>query len=153
MAISVLFVCLGNICRSPLAEGALRQKCSEAGIPMIIDSAGTADWHEGRPPDDRAIAVAEKNGAAIDHLRARQVQANDFHDFDYIFALDEQNLSDLREKMPDNAPAKLSLLFDYVDGQEGQGVADPYYGADEAFDQTWREVTLAAAALCQELGQ
>lgn len=147
MSRSVLFVCLGNICRSPLAEAALRQECDRSGLAVIIDSAGTGDWHAGQPPDERAQAVAARNGVDIGHLRARQVTKSDFHGFDHIIALDNQNFRDLAALRPARADARLSLLFDHVPGRAGEDVADPYYGGDEGFDRTWAEVTEAAATI------
>lgn len=144
---SVLFVCLGNICRSPLAEAALRQECARSGLNVIIDSAGTGDWHVGQPPDERAQAAAARHGVDIGHLRGRQVSAADFHEFDHIIALDTQNLRDLRAMRPAGSDAILSLLFDHVAGRAGDDVADPYHGCDDDFDQTWTEVTAAAAAI------
>lgn len=141
---SVLFVCLGNICRSPLAEAALRRECASDDLPVIIDSAGTGDWHVGQPPDERAQAVAARNGVDIGPLRARQVSALDFQNFDHIIALDNQNLSDLMAMRPVKAGSRLSLLFDHVPGRAGEDVADPYYGPEEGFDQSWAEVTEAA---------
>ncbi|MEH6660030.1 MAG: low molecular weight protein-tyrosine-phosphatase [Parasphingorhabdus sp.] len=144
MSQSVLFVCLGNICRSPLAEAALRQECLRSELNVIVDSAGTGDWHVGQPPDERAQAVAAQNGVEIGHFRARQVKASDFRDFDHIIALDNQNLRDLNGLRPTKAVSKLSLLFDHVAGRAGEDVADPYYGSESDFDQTWAEVTEAA---------
>jgi protein-tyrosine phosphatase len=151
MSHSVLLVCLGNICRSPLAEAALRQECAAAGLNVIIDSAGTGDWHVGHAPDERAQAVASRNGVDIGHLRARQVTTSDFHDFDHIIALDNQNLRDLVAMRPAHAVVNLSLLFDHVAGRAGEDVADPYYGAEDGFDQTWAEVTEAAKTIRQLL--
>ncbi|SIN82892.1 protein-tyrosine phosphatase [Parasphingorhabdus marina DSM 22363] len=153
MTVSVLFVCLGNICRSPLAEVALREVCARSGVAMIVDSAGTADWHAGRPPDDRTVAVAARNGVEASHLRARQVRVSDFRDFDHIIALDNQNLSDLQALRPKDASAELSLLLDHVKGRSGQDVDDPYYGDDSAFDRTWQEVMAAAENLVARLRQ
>jgi protein-tyrosine phosphatase len=147
MSPSVLFVCLGNICRSPLAEAALRRECTHSELNIIIDSAGTGDWHVEQPPDERAQVVAARNGVAIGHLRARQVTTSDFHDFDHIIALDNQNLRDLTAMRPAKAAAKLSLLFDHVAGRAGEDVADPYYGGEDGFDQTWAEVTEAASTI------
>lgn len=144
---SMLFVCLGNICRSPLAEAALREECKDSGLNVIIDSAGTGDWHVDQAPDERAQAVAAKNGVEIAHLRARQVNSSDFRDFDYIIALDNQNMTDLEALRPSGSSARLSLLFDHVEGKAGQDVSDPYYGGPEGFDQTWDEVTAAARNL------
>lgn len=140
---SLLFVCLGNICRSPLAEGALRQAARQQGLDLTLDSAGTGHWHVGRPPDPRAIAAARRNGVDISGLRARQVTAGDFARFDHILALDPQNLADLRRLAPAGSTARLALLNDHVPGREGQGVADPYTGTDADFDTTWADVTAA----------
>ncbi len=144
---AILFVCLGNICRSPLAEGALRAATIRAGIEVEIDSAGTGDWHVGNPPDPRAIATARDNGIDISGLRGRQVSPRNFTRFTHIFALDEDNLRNLYAMAPDDATAELALLLDVVPGFEGRAVADPYYGSDEGFAQTWRDVSAAADAL------
>ncbi|MEP2101922.1 MAG: low molecular weight protein-tyrosine-phosphatase [Parasphingorhabdus sp.] len=151
MAISVLFVCMGNICRSPLAEAALRQQCALSGHGMIVDSAGTHDWHTGQPPDDRAQKVAAKNGAPIDHLRARPVRTADFRNFDHIIALDGDNLNHLEIMQPADGAAVLSLFLDYVKGREGEGVIDPYYLDDDAFDTTWTDAVAGAKALIDKL--
>ena len=151
MGKSVLFVCLGNICRSPLAEAAFRAEAERLGLDVEIDSAGTGDWHIGHPPDRRAAAVAKRNGVDISHLRARRVTAEDFRRFDHIVALDAQNLSDLEAMRPADAAAELSLLLDHVDGREGEAVADPYYGEEEHFDLTWRDVTEGARGLARRI--
>lgn len=153
MTPSVLFVCLGNICRSPLAEGALRKSCADAGQSMIIDSAGTGNWHVDQPPDQRAIAVAAEHGVDIAHLRGRQVRAADFRDFDHVIALDTQNLADLEAIRPADGKARLSLLMDHVEGARGRDVADPYYGDETDFEQSWQEITRAAQAVLQSLGR
>jgi protein-tyrosine phosphatase len=153
MSTSVLFVCLGNICRSPLAEAALRREAERFGIELEVDSAGTGDWHIGRPPDHRATAVALRNGVDISGLRARQVTPEDFRRVDHIVALDAQNLADLRAMQPADGRARLSLLLDHVEGREGQAVADPYYGVDDHFDLTWSDVTAGAAGLVRKLGR
>lgn len=149
---SVLFVCLGNICRSPMAEGAMRVAAREAGLDLLVDSAGTGGWHIGSPPDSRAIAIARAMGVDISDLRARQVERSDFHRFAHIFALDGRNLADLRRLQPGDAAAELSLLLDMVPGREGQAVADPYYGEDDGFAVAWRDVSNAAEMLAQRLG-
>jgi protein-tyrosine phosphatase len=151
MKASVLFVCLGNICRSPLAEAALRDEAQRLGLDLEIDSAGTGDWHIGHPPDPRAAAIARKNGVDISHLRARQVTADDFRRFDHIVALDETNLADLRTLRPRDAKAELSLLLDHVHGREGEAVADPYYGPEGGFAATWADVTAGARALARRI--
>jgi len=148
---SILFVCLGNICRSPMAEGAMMEVAQRAGLPVEIDSAGTGAWHVGNPPDPRAMATARQNGVDISHLRARQVSHEDFTRFTHIFALDEENLRNLQRMMPSHATAELALLLDAIPGREGEPVADPYYGGPEGFDQTWSDVTAAAEALVARL--
>jgi protein-tyrosine phosphatase len=151
MTRSVLFVCLGNICRSPLAEAAFRAEAGRLGLDVEVDSAGTGDWHLGHPPDRRAAAVARRNGIDIDHLRARQVGPDDFRRFDHIVALDAENLRDLKRLRPADGTAELSLLLDHVEGRQGEPVADPYYGGDEHFDLTWADVTEGARGLARKL--
>ena len=148
---SILFVCLGNICRSPLAEAALRDEAHRRRLDLIIDSAGTGNWHAGEPPDPRAVATAARNGVDIRSLRARQVTRADFTRFDHIVALDHDNLKDLRRLAPADATAELSLLLDHVPGREGQAVADPYFGDNAGFEVTWAEVTAAARGLVEKL--
>ena len=151
MTRKILFVCLGNICRSPLAEAAVRAAAEEAGLAVEIDSAGTGSWHVGEPPDPRAIDVARRHGADIAGLRGRQVSQADFRRFDQIFALDRDNLAALRRLAPDDATAELALLLDLVPGRAGEGVHDPYYGPDSGFEETWRDVAAAARALVARL--
>lgn len=152
---SVLFVCLGNICRSPLAEAALRAEAIAAGLAVSIDSAGTGGWHAGSPPDPRAIAEAERHGIDISHYRARQVQVSDFKHFGQIFALDQQNLRDLRRIEPkgllSRSTSRISLLMDMVPGREGTAVIDPYGGTAEDFAQTWADVSAAARAIISRM--
>jgi protein-tyrosine phosphatase len=154
MAISrpaVLFVCLGNICRSPLAEAAFRLAAEMAGLAAIADSAGTGDWHVGEPPDARACDTARRHGCEIHHYAARQVESADFDRFTHIYALDHSNLAALTEIAPPDHGAKLGLLLDIVAGREGQGVADPYFGDAAGFEVTWADVTIAADALVAKL--
>jgi protein-tyrosine phosphatase len=148
---SVLFVCLGNICRSPLAEAAFRREASGNGLDAEVDSAGTGRWHVGEPPDRRAQAVAKRHGVDISGYRARQVKLDDFRRFGHIFALDLENLVALEAMKPEDATASLSLLLDHVEGRRGESVADPYYGEEDGFDITWEEVTLAARSLVRRL--
>lgn len=151
MPYSVLFVCLGNICRSPLAEAAFREEARRLKLDVIVDSAGTGSWHVGSPPDPRAQAVARKNGVDISSLRGRQVKPIDYRRFTHVVALDEDNLANLRRLAPPDATAELSLLLDHVEGREGQPVADPYFGDDDGFDLTWADVTAGARGLAQKL--
>nr|WP_315381415.1 low molecular weight protein-tyrosine-phosphatase [uncultured Sphingomonas sp.] len=148
-----LFVCLGNICRSPLAEAAFRAAAEDAGVAVVADSAGTGGWHAGEQPDRRSIAVAAKHGIDITGQRARQVTREDFDRFDHILALDPQNLADLRRIAPKSGRARLRLLLDAVPGWEGRAVDDPYYDGPEGFDRTWAEVRAAADRLVEELVQ
>lgn len=150
---AILFVCLGNICRSPLAEAALRARVSAMGQDWKINSAGTADWHRGKAPDRRAQATALRHGIDISAYRARQVQVSDFTRFTHIFALDQQNLRDLRALRPVGAGAHLALLLDMVPDMAGEAVADPYYGDDAGFEITWSEVDRAAAAIVAQLAR
>jgi protein-tyrosine phosphatase len=149
---SLLFVCLGNICRSPLAEAAFRAEAARAGIDAVADSAGTGGWHQGEPPDPRAIAEAARHGIDISGYRARQVTVEDFTRFSHVLALDPQNLADLR-KLRRGGGASLSLLLDHVPEKTGQPVPDPYWGGPDDFATTWREVSEAARALVAQLGR
>ncbi|PAL21729.1 low molecular weight protein-tyrosine-phosphatase [Sphingopyxis sp. GW247-27LB] len=144
---AILFLCLGNICRSPLAEGAARAAFDAAGIAATLDSAGTGDWHVGRPPDARAQAEARRRGVDIGTLCARQLVPEDFTRFDLILAADDQNLCDARAIEPPAATARLMLMLDLVPGRAGESVADPYYGDDGGFAATWADVSAVAAAL------
>lgn len=150
---SVLFVCLGNICRSPLAEAAFRAACERAGVEMEIDSAGTGDWHIGNAPDKRAQATARRHGIDISAYRARQVSQEDFSRFSHIVAMDSNNLEDLRDLQPAASTAKLSMMLEHVDGHRGRSVADPYFGGEEGFEITWKDVSRAADALLERLRQ
>jgi len=147
--LAVLFVCLGNICRSPLAEAAFRRELKTIGLEAEADSAGTGDWHIGEAPDRRAQAVAKRNGIDISGYRARLVILEDFRRFSHIVALDRGNLAVLKAMRPTDATAELSLLLDHVEGRQGQPVADPYYGEEDGFDVTWAEVTEGAKALAR----
>lgn len=148
---AVLFVCLGNICRSPLAEAAFRREAARIGLDVEVDSAGTGDWHVGQPPDRRAQAVAKRHSIDIGGYRARQVTSEDFKRFSHIVALDLENLAVLEAMKPPGSRAKLSLLLDHVEGRKGQAVADPYYGDKAGFDVTWADVTRGAEALARRI--
>jgi len=123
---SVLFVCLGNICRSPTAEAVFRAKAK--GTEIIIDSAGTGAWHAGEGPDPRSRAEGESRGYSFAGQAARKVRRSDFTEFDYILAMDAANLRDLAEIAPQNMTAKLSLFL-----PDGRDVPDPYYGGPDGF--------------------
>ncbi|MGE0668510.1 MAG: low molecular weight protein-tyrosine-phosphatase [Sphingomonadales bacterium] len=134
---SVLFVCLGNICRSPMAEGIFRKLAADAGLDGLIriDSAGTGDWHLGEQPDKRAIAEAARHGIDITGLRARRVRADDFRDFDHILAMDRSNLAALQRMAPPDR-VRPALLLRYAPAAGRLDVPDPYRvgGFDEVFD-------------------
>jgi protein-tyrosine phosphatase len=142
---------MGNICRSPLAEGALRAEAARLRLDLIIDSAGTGNWHAGEAPDERAQRTALRHGVDISALRARQVTRADFRRFTHVIALDHENLANLRELAPSDATAELSLLLDHVPGREGQAVTDPWFGDEAGFEVTWDEVEAAARGLAARL--
>ena len=133
-----------------MAEAAFRHEAARCGLELSVDSAGTGDWHVGKPPDPRAQAETLRHGLDISDYRARQVSSLDFYQFTHILALDQSNLEDLHSIAPANAAAHLSLLLDHVERMEGQSVADPYFGDASGFEETWRQVTLAAQALAQK---
>jgi protein-tyrosine phosphatase len=150
---SVLFVCLGNICRSPLAEGIFRHLVRERGLDAFyeIDSAGTGAWHVGEPPDRRSADVARKNGVVLEGV-ARRISTRDFDGFDWIIAMDRENLSALEAMRRHWAGrARLQLLRDF-DPEPGDGeVPDPYYGGAEGFDHVFNLVRRSAQALLDRL--
>lgn len=148
---SVLFVCLGNICRSPMAEGAFRAAAYQSGIDAIVDSAGTASYHLGDAPDYRAIATARDYGVDISRQSARQIEIKDFHRFDHIIAMDGANLLGIKARAPRDATAKISLLLDAVPEREEQSVPDPYHGTAEDFHSSWALINEGVAALIARL--
>lgn len=145
----ILFVCLGNICRSPSAEGVVRAMAASAGVDMELDSAGTGDWHAGEPPYGPMQAAAKRRGYDLSALRARQVTQRDFTDFDLILAMDDSNLFNLLRVRPSNATAQLRLFMDYAPDAGTSEVPDPYYTRD--FDQTLDLVEKAARGLLGQL--
>lgn len=147
--LAVLFVCLGNICRSPMAEGAFRKEAQEAGLDCTVASAGTAGYHIGEPPDPRAIATAAAHGVDIAPFIGRQLQPRDYEEFTHIFALDTANLAGITSRSPRTASARISLLMDAVPGRKGEAVADPYYGDERDFAKTWDDVAQAARILAE----
>ncbi|WP_296677167.1 low molecular weight protein-tyrosine-phosphatase [Novosphingobium sp.] len=144
---AVLFVCLGNICRSPLAEAAFRQQASAAGLDVLVDSAGTADYHVGEPPDPRAIRTALRFGMDMADYRGRQVSADDFVRFTHIFVADRSNLLNLHRVAPQDHAAQIGLLLDLIPGREGMDLTDPWYGDEAGFLETWSDVSAAARHL------
>ncbi|WP_417671315.1 low molecular weight protein-tyrosine-phosphatase [Roseibium sp.] len=146
---SILFVCLGNICRSPLAEGVFHHVLSEAGndLQMHLDSAGTGAWHAGNPPDPRSIEVAAKYGIDISAQRARQVVTEDFDRFDLILAMDKSNLRNLRSLQPKTSRAMVRLFL----ASPATDVPDPYYGHDDGFETVYQMLHAGSRALLSEL--
>jgi protein-tyrosine phosphatase len=145
--VRILFVCMGNICRSPTAEGVMRRLVADAGLDDVIeiDSAGTGGWHAGEPPDARAATAARRRGVTLEG-GARQVRPEDFDRFDLIVAMDRGNLRELRALAPgDGAREKLRLLV------AGQDVPDPYYGGDRGFETVLDMVEAACRELLDEL--
>lgn len=132
----VLFVCMGNICRSAMAEGLLRHKIEQRGLDIAVDSAGTHGYHVGSTYDSRARAELAKHGIYVDDLRSRQIQVTDFEDFDVIFAADGNNLSDLSQQFGE-AVNHVERMTAYSQRFCGQDVPDPYYGGDEGFAQVY----------------
>jgi protein-tyrosine phosphatase len=144
--VRVLMVCLGNICRSPTAEAAVREAAQAAGVDLHVDSAGTGAWHVGEPPDRRMTAAAAEDGLHLGGA-ARQVTVDDFDRFNLVIAMDRSNLRDLERLAPDDdARARLRLFRDYA-GQTGQDVPDPYYGGLHGFREVVALVRRAATGL------
>jgi protein-tyrosine phosphatase len=148
----ILFVCMGNICRSPTAEGVFRYHAEQAGQAerLHIDSAGTHAYHTGEPPDHRARAAAQRRGMSLDGIRARRVTTTDFEQFDLIIAMDEDNLERLREEAPDEHQAKLRLFLEYGEASERE-VPDPYYGGSAGFERVLDLVEDASRGLLETL--
>src|SRR5688572_31933326 len=149
----ILFVCMGNICRSPSAEGVLRSLLA-ARAPQLsveIDSAGTHDYHVGEPPDQRSIAAARRRGIDLSSLRARTVRAADFDYYDLILAMDEQNLRELRRRAPAHRHERIRLMMEFVPAAATRAVPDPYYGGPQGFEQVLDLLEEASEALLQEM--
>ncbi|MCV0394433.1 MAG: low molecular weight phosphotyrosine protein phosphatase [Rhizobiaceae bacterium] len=148
---SILFVCLGNICRSPLAEGVFRTVAAERGLDGLrIDSAGTGDWHEGERPDPRAIAIAAHHGIDISRQRARKQNRADFDAFDLILAMDRSNLDIVRAQAPAGREDRVRLYLDHTLGRMAD-VPDPYFGGPDEFASVYRMVHEASLALAAKL--
>lgn len=130
----VLFVCLGNICRSPTAEAVLRHIATKHKASLEIDSAGTAAYHIGKSPDSRSQLAAQKRGISMAGQSARQVSADDFYQFDYIFAMDKSNYQNLLSIKPSNASAQLVLFLNEFGSMKYDEVPDPYYGEGDGFE-------------------
>lgn len=150
MQTKVLMVCLGNICRSPLAEGILKSKVDS--LKVQVDSAGTGHWHVGQAPDVRSIAVAQKNGLDISKQQGRQFKAADFDAYDYIFVMDksnEENVLALAET--DEQRTKVSMILETIFPNENVDVPDPYYGGDTGFDNVYKMLDEACDIIAKKL--
>lgn len=148
----VLFVCLGNICRSPTAEGVFRQQLEVAGLSgrIAVDSCGIAAWHVGKAPDPRTREAALRRGIDLGSLRARQLAADDFLRFDYLLAMDQANLAALHEQRPADCRAHVGLFLDFA-GHAGREVPDPYYGGEQGFDEVLDLVDVASRGLVEDI--
>ncbi|WP_456415088.1 low molecular weight protein-tyrosine-phosphatase [Thiolapillus sp.] len=153
--VGVLFVCMGNICRSPTAHGVFRQLARDEGLEqrIEIDSAGTHAYHVGSSPDPRAQAAAASRNIDLSDLRGRQVETGDFHRFDYILAMDNENLGILGNLCPVGAEEKLHLFMDFAPDYGMREVPDPYYGGDRGFDQVFDMIEQASRGLMEEIRQ
>lgn len=150
--IKVLFVCLGNICRSPMAEGIFRDVIKKAGLEreVMVDSAGTHGYHIGEPPDPRAQSTTARHGISIADLRGRQVEAEDLKSFDYVLAMDDENLANLR-RLPGSA--RVRLFLEFACATSTREVPDPYYGGPGGFDRVYDLLEDAAQGLLAEIRQ
>jgi protein-tyrosine phosphatase len=151
--IRVLFVCTGNICRSPTAEGVLRYHVEQAGVgdQILVDSAGTIDYHAGEPPDPRMQAAARRRNYDLSRLRARQVEPTDFARFDYLLAMDQDHVSWLKRQAPGDHAHKIQLFLEYAPEIGPREVPDPYYGGTEGFEVVLDLIERASVGLFAEL--
>ncbi|MCO1334232.1 low molecular weight phosphotyrosine protein phosphatase [Microbulbifer sp. OS29] len=146
---SVLFVCLGNICRSPLAEAVFHSKARQAGLSVSVDSAGIINYHAGKRPDPRTLEVGQSNGYSFENSYARQVEATDFTRFDHIFAMDKNNLEALKALQPKGSHAQLQLFLPLIQDCHKTEVPDPYYGGVQGFRQILQLIEQASDALVE----
>ena len=149
----ILFVCMGNICRSPTAEGVFRRLASQRApdLTLEIDSAGTHDYHIGEPPDRRAVSAALRRSIDLSGLRARRVHEEDFERFDLILAMDEENLRELRQRAMPRQHERIRLMMEYAPQAGRTAVPDPYYGGAQGFEEVLDLLEEAAEGLLQEL--
>lgn len=148
--ISVLFVCLGNICRSPSAEAVFKHKVQELGLDIELDSAGTAGYHKGAAPDKRSQAVGQDRGYSFKGLKCRKVNENDYEKFDYIVGMDNKNIENLMEDCPEEYQHKISLFLSHC-GSEEDEVPDPYYGGKRGFEYVLDLIEEASIGLIKEI--
>jgi len=155
LVMRILFVCLGNICRSPTAEAVFREIATREApeLSVEIDSAGTAGYHVGNPPDSRTCAAALRRGYDLSALRARVVQDEDFGSFDLILAMDRQNLASLRRRAPAALRERIRLFLEFAPDADAMDVPDPYYGGPNGFEEVLDLVEIAARGLLRQLRQ
>lgn len=151
--VKVLFVCMGNICRSPTAEGVFRHLVKQEQLEDFIetDSAGTHAYHVGEPPDRRAQLTATNRGIDISDLKARRVHENDYEEYDYILAMDRDNLEILMSQTPEHLAERISLFLDFAEDHPESEVPDPYYGGPMGFEQVFDMVNEAALGLLRDI--
>ena len=151
----VLFVCLGNICRSPTAEGVFQKMVDNAGLShsIIVDSAGTSGWHINEPPDMRSAAAAAKAGYDLSALRGRKFIREDFENFDYILAMDESNLAEMEALKPQDYTGHLGLFLEFAESYDEAEVPDPYYGGGEGFTFVLQLIEDASRGLLERLAR
>mgnify|MGYP005846924079 CR=1 FL=1 len=151
--VRVLFVCLGNICRSPTAEGVFRHQLERHGLAahVEVDSCGTGSWHIGKAPDERSRQAAASRGIDIGHLRARQFRPEDLEAFDYVLTMDRQNLADVRDIWHQQGGTEPRLFLDFLTHQNEDEVPDPYYGGDDGFERVLDMITEASEGLLADI--
>lgn len=150
---SILFICLGNICRSPLAQGVFEKQMANSSLAgkIRVDSAGTGNWHIGERPDPRSEQTAAKYGIDISSQRCRQLTASDFHEFDLILGMDPSNLSNARAANRTNGTAQIELFYEYA-GLGAIKIPDPYYGGEDGFEEAYEMIKQASDGVLHRLG-
>jgi protein-tyrosine phosphatase len=146
----LLFVCLGNICRSPLAEGIMKHKIAELGLDWEVDSAGTGGWHAGDLPDSRSIQVAKKYGIDLTYQRARKLRSIDYEAFDRIYVMDSMNYQDVKRLANEDEYDKIELIMNEVEPQRNINVPDPYYGEGDGFENVFQMLDSACDAIIKK---
>lgn len=150
---SILFVCLGNICRSPSAHAVFEKLVSDSSVSdyIEVDSCGTGDWHIGHKPDERAINIAESYNYPMSHLRARQLSNKDFYKFDLILAMDKKNLDDIKKQCPPNFNGEIKLFLNFLQDSNLEEVPDPYFGSNKDFNTSLDLIIKASKALIEKI--